>query len=75
MTLKDNLNKKMIVYTNKSKQAEEIKDKVDYFLNTNDNIHVDCLLTYGDMQSDVKFLSTVKFTTKVDSLEKLIADN
>ena len=74
-TLKDNLDKKIIIYTNTTKCAEEIKDKIDYFLNTSDDIHGNCLLIHRDMYSDVKFLLTVKFTTKVDNPEQLISDN
>ena len=51
----------MIIYTKTAKKSEDLKEKIDLFLDDNPTIKGDAVLIYGDIYADVKFLSTVKF--------------
>ena len=73
--LENNLHKKVIVYTSTAKKAEDLKEKIDHFLDDNPTIKGDTMLIYGNMYADVKFLSTVKFTNKETNPQDLIDNN
>ena len=65
----------MIVYTNTAELSEKSKEQIDYYLNTNPSLKGYIILIHGRMYSDVKFMSTVKFTQKEDDPQKLIDNN
>ena len=71
--LEKHLYKKVIVYTNTTRKAEELKEKVDNYLDNNPSIKGNyTMLIYVDMYADVNFLSTVKFTTKESNPKQLL---
>jgi hypothetical protein len=62
-TLKDNLNKKAIVYSNVAKSVNQIRDNLDDWLNEYaTKIEGDTILINGDLESEWKFLSSQQFT-------------
>ena len=73
--LRDNLKKKIILYTNTAKKAEQIKDNIDAFLDAEPSIKGDTLHIYGEMYSNVKFVSSVKFTSFTADPEDMIKKN
>lgn len=65
MFLSDNLHKKLIVYTNTTEKAENIKFAIDSYLNEKSNIKGDTFLITGKLDPKVKFATATKFTSKI----------
>ena len=73
--LEKNLHKKVIVYTITAKKLEDLKDKFDNFLHDNPSIKDNTMIICGNMYTNVKFMSTIKFTTKETNPEELFKIN
>ena len=70
-----NLHENIIIYTNTAKKSEKMKESLDAFLDADESLHGDTMLIYGDLYADVKFLSSVWFTTNVENSQEYINKN
>jgi hypothetical protein len=75
-TLKDNLNKKAIVYLNVAKSVNVIRDNIDDWLNEySTKIEGDTILINGDLESEWKFFSSQQFTEQIIEHRIIISNN
>ena len=69
------LKDKVIIYTNTTKSAEDIKESIDTFLDPNSTLQEDLMMIHGNMYADINFLSAVKFTTSEMNPEDNMKNN
>ena len=73
--LSSNLDKKIIIYTNAAKKADNIKDEIDSWLNLTSAFEGDTIMINGDMDSEVKLVSATTFTSETNNPRDKIDKN
>ena len=61
-TLRGNINKKVIVYTNTAEFLGTLRSDIESWLDLSDNIKGDIIVIQGNLQPEVKFVSAEQFT-------------
>ena len=74
-TCANNLQNKLIVYSNVSSRLEEIQHDVDDWMDENEKLVGDTILINGELESEWKFISVQKFTNTTTELNKVVGDN
>ena len=74
-TLANNLIKKCTIYTNISSCLDQMKADVELWLDMKENIQGDVIIIYGNLKSEVKFVSAEHFTQVISNPKKLINSN
>ena len=73
--LSSNVDKKVIIYTNTATKAENIKDEIDSWLNLTSAFEGDTIMINGDMESEVKLVSSTTFTSVIENPREKIDKN
>ena len=68
-TLRGNINKKVIVYTNTAEFLETLRSDIESWLDLSDDIKGDIIVIQGNLQPEVKFVSAEQFTRSVDNIQ------
>ena len=73
--LQNNLDKKMIVYTNTLEKVENIHEDLCNWHDSSFPFEGDILLLHGDIEPEVKFASIVRFTSDLGDVRSLLDNN
>ena len=73
--MKPDTNKKAITYSNVTASVESIIEEVDCWLKEIDNIDGDAITSLGELESECKYFSTMKFSQNYENPTILIETN